>query len=52
MGINKTEKEMVIQWISEYPKGVDSELWGYGGAAATDNLVTTHMDETELSEYG
>ena len=52
MALNDTEKELVVQWISEYPRGVDSELWGYNGAAACDNLIATDMDETELSEYG
>ena len=52
MGLNDTEKELVVQWISEYPRGVDSELWGYDGVAACDNLIATDMYETELSEYG
>tara|TARA_R110002020_G_scaffold399188_1_gene609037 strand:+ start:70 stop:228 length:159 start_codon:yes stop_codon:yes gene_type:complete len=52
MALNDTEKELVIQWLSDYPQGVDSELWGYGGAAACDNLIATDMNEKELSEYG
>ena len=52
MALNDTEKELVIQWMSKYPKGVDSEHWGYDGVAACDNLIAADMDRTELDKYG
>lgn len=50
--LTSKEKVLVKQYLKEYPKGIDSDQWGYGDLSGGDVPEDSFGIDDIISEFG